>query len=249
MATVRESGLSFLHEQLRWVETFADDYPEGAPWPERDGRVAGGVGALLAAGVIDAAEADAWRARLSGAGDGVPAADAGVRAQGEALLAELLEAVPPDDEDGVSAERDHFDGAVGALAAIGAVDGRAWDDRLRARLGWPSWEEELARMGELSAGGTEEELVAVLPGSEEVDGVRVLYALRFADGISFLVHGAIGREWHLAALRDDVGTHYTPGGSGGSDVELRIAFRTAPPPQARWVELSGPTSRPLRVGL
>src|SRR3954471_14735191 len=186
METVRERALSFLHDQLRWVETFADEIAAGAAAPERDGRVAGALGALLAAGVIDADEAQAWRARLTGAGaGGAGAGDEDVRSRGAAVLEELLDAVPADDDQGAGVQRDRFDGAVAALRAVGAADGAEWDDRLRQRLGWPSWDEELAAPRELNAGGTEQELVAVLAGSAEVGGVRILYALRFADGISF----------------------------------------------------------------
>src|SRR5437764_5976621 len=115
METVRERALSFLHDQLRWVETFAEDYPPGTPWPERDGRVAGAVGALLAAGAIDAAEADVWRARLNGEPEAIPVADEALRARAAAVLEELLAAVPAQDAAGFDDAHEAFESAVGAL--------------------------------------------------------------------------------------------------------------------------------------
>jgi hypothetical protein len=160
------------------------------------------------------------------------------------LLAELLAQVPPGD-DIAGAELNRFEGALHALATIDAVDADAWDERLRRHMGWPSREEELAEERRLNAGGTEEELLAVLPGPPgAVDGVRVLFALRFSDGISFELYRDDDRvdvddflDWH--DLSDDVGTRYMGGGGGGGGRSWHATFRTAPPPQASWVELMG----------
>jgi hypothetical protein len=153
---------------------------------------------------------------------------------GEELLEELFESVAPDDETGVELAR--FQGALAALRTVGAA-APEWDERLRRRMGWPS-EEELR---ERNAGGSQEELLVVVGGPPEaVDGLRVPYALRFSDGISFLIRrgGSLhDDDWWDAELVDDLGTRYAPSGGGGGAAEMWLSFRTAPPPEASWVEL------------
>jgi hypothetical protein len=117
-------------------------------------------------------------------------------------------------------------------------------------MGWPS-EEELR---ELNAGGSQEELLAVLAGpSEAVDGVRVQFALRFSDGISVLIRRDGGfredEDWWDSELVDDLGGSYMSSGGGGGAAEMWLSFRTAPPAEASWVELRGVASGPIRVGL
>lgn len=205
-----------------------------------------GVAALEAAGVLSAAEAEAWRdrCRRDAGGDRVArvAATPQQREAAEALLEELLEA----GEDG----EERFSGALLALRIAGAVDASAWDARMRERYGWPTAEEELAEARELNAGGTNDELVAVLPGPDERRaGRRVLYALRFADGMEIRVDAADREveDWPVWTLTDDAGTRYHP--RGGSDD--RVTFRGAPPPEARWVELTlaGDPGATFRIAL
>ena len=123
-----------------------------------------------------------------------------------------------------------------------------------------SAEEEWEHVRRLNAGGTEQELVAVVPGSDRmVDGVMVLYALRFVDGISFTLWRvaqiagnrataprAPAWEWEL---RDDLGTEYQGGGFSGSELEQHVQWRTPPPAQAGWVELVGPSGDGIRLAL
>jgi hypothetical protein len=247
VATARERAVSFLHEQLEWVALFREDYG-GEAWPERDGRVAGSLGALRAVGLLAPEEAEAWRARLSASGEERPTAPRTARQAGGGLLEELFDEVAPDDDPPVALSR--FQGALEALRAVGAADAE-WDERLRRRMGWPS----AAEARELNAGGTQEELLAVLAGpAEAVDGVRVPYALRFSDGICFVIRreGDLDEEddgWSEAELVDDAGTSYWAAGGGGSGEEQRLSFHTAPPSHARWVELRGVASEPIRVAL
>jgi hypothetical protein len=99
-----------------------------------------------------------------------------------------------------------------------------------------------------------------VPGSDRaVDGIQVLYALRFTDGISLTLwrepetgadpgtgHGWASWEWEL---RDDMGTEYQGGGFSGSDREQHMQFRTAPPAEASWIELVCPSSNAIRLAL
>jgi hypothetical protein len=246
MATAREATVSHLHQQLEWMAWVRDDHA-GEAWPERDGRVAGGLGDLRAVGLITEEEAEAWRARLLAPVEERPSAAPAARERAEGLLRELFEPVAPDDETGVELAR--FQGAVAALRAVGAA-APEWDERLRRRMGWPS-EEELR---ELNAGGSREELLAVLAGpAEAADGVRVPFALRFSDGITVLIRRDGGvdedEEWWDAELVDDLGSRYTSSGGGGGAAEMWLTFRTAPPAEATWVELRGLASEPIRVDL
>jgi hypothetical protein len=245
VATAREAAVSYLHQQLDWMTMVQDD-DAGDAWPEREGRIAGCIGALRAVGLLAEEEAEAWRARLLASDEEPPSAPQTAGETGEELLEELFDSVAPDDETG--GELGRFQGALGALRTVGAGE-FDWDERLRRRMGWPS-EEELR---ELNAGGSQEELLAVLAGpTEAADGVRVPYALRFSDGISILIRCEGGRrddDWWDAELVDDLGTRYAPSGGGGGAAEMWLSFRTAPPPEASWVELRGVASEPIRVDL
>lgn len=257
MATPRERALSLLHAQL-------DRWPLGVePRPERgadlEGRVAGTVGALVRVGLLSAEEAPLWRKRLSASERAAPVAAAPVRAQAARALGGLLDRVPSDGQIG---DRDYhrFEGALEALSEVGAADYDEWDAHLRERLGRPSEQEELAEMRELNAGGTEQELLAVIAGpAEVVDGVRILYALRFADGISFvgrreppaeeIENPADAGDFLDFGLRDDLGTGYFPAGGGGGDDDLHVSFSTAPPADASWVELLTAAGGAIRLKL
>lgn len=147
-----------------------------------------------------------------------------------------------------------FEGAVELLGAIGAVDPRAWDTALREHTGEPAYEDELEERRRLNAGGTEVELDAVIEGpTDRRNGHRLVAALRFSDGVSFLVDKAGGREfeWPDWRLTDDLGTNYSPSGSGGSDHDQHVSFRTAIPREARWIELAREQDREVvfRVAL
>jgi hypothetical protein len=225
------------------VTMVGDDYA-GEAWPEREGRVAGCLGALRAVGLLAEEEAEDWRARLLGRGEERPSAPPAAHKAGEELLRALFDSVAPDGETGGELAR--FQGALAALRAVGAA-APEWDERLRRRMGWPSEEE----VRERNAGASQEDLLAVLAGPKDaVDGVRVPYALRFSDGISLLIpEGGLRDDWWDAELVDDLGTHYVPSGGGGGAAEMWLTFRTAPPAEASWFELRGAASEPIRVDL
>jgi hypothetical protein len=209
-----------------------------------------GVDALEAAGVLDRESAAAWRDRFrrDARGEDAPPPRPAPeqRAAAEGLLEDLLEA-------GEAGEH-RFDGALQVLSMAGAADPDAWDARRRAAYGWESREEELEAERELNAGGTQAELVAVLPGPpERRAGCRVVYALRFADGLTFMIDrdGAEAPDWPQWRLTDDAGTEYWPGGGSGGDGEEEVTVRTAPPADATWVELSlrGTPEATFRIAL
>jgi hypothetical protein len=234
--------------ELERVATRGDDDADEA-WPERDGRVAGVLGALRAVGLLGADEAEAWRPRLSGLSIERPTPSDRTRRAADELLQELLEAVPVDDEGGRGDVR-RFEGAMVALRAVGASSG-GWYERLGRRMGWPTARET----SEQNRGGTQRDLRAVLAGpADTVDGVRVLCALRFEDGVSLLLRRENGVDafeddrWDFE-LVDDVGTTYSRAGGGGGAQELRITYRTPAPPEATWLELRRAGSRPIRIPL
>jgi hypothetical protein len=248
VATARERTVSFLHAQLEWVAHCRDDQA-GEAWPELEGRVAGALGALRAVGLLGADEAEAWRLRLIGRGVEQPTPSERTRRAADELLHDLLEAVPADDRGGGDDAR-RFEGALAALGAVGASSG-GWSERLARRMGWPTADE----IGERIAGSTQQDLRAVLAGpAEAVDGVRVLCALRFDDGVSLLLrrgNGVDPFEVHPLdfELVDDVGTTYSLAGAGGGARELRITYRTPAPADATWLDLRREGSRPIRIPL
>lgn len=250
MATARERAVSFLYGELERVTTRDDcDDPPGVAGPERAGRVAGVLEALRAVGLLDADEAESWRLRLTGPGVERPAPSDKTRQAAAQLLQELLEAVPAEDE-GRGDDFMRFEGALGALQAIGAASGE-WYDRRARRMGWPT----AAEVEELNAGGTEKDLRAVLAGpAEAVDGVRVLCALRFDDGVTVLLRlesrgDPFEDDPFDFELFDDVGTSYLSSGGGGGAREVRISYGTPAPADARWLELRRGGSRPIRIPL
>jgi hypothetical protein len=216
--------------------------------PEREGRVAGVLGALRAVGLLGPDEAEAWRLRFRGLGTEQPTPSASIRRAGDELLQELLEAVPVDGGGGEEVRR--FEGAATALRAVGASSG-GWTERLARRMGWPTDDE----VGELNAGGAQRDLRAVLAGpAEAIDGVRVLCALRFADGVSLLLRredGVVPFECDLRdfELVDDVGTTYSLAGAGGGARELRITYGTPAPADATRLELRFAGARPIWIPL
>lgn len=242
--------VSFLHAELERVATRDDDgYPGEEARPEREGRVAGVVGALRAVGLLGADEAEAWRLRLSGISVERPTPSETTRRAAEELLQELLEAVPVD-SGGRGAEATRFAGAASALWAVGASSG-GWYERLARRMGSPTARETRQE----DRGGTQRDLRAVLAGpAETVDGVRVLCALRFEDGVSLLLRlenaaDRFGeRRWEFE-LFDDVGTTYRRGGGGGGARELELLYSTPAPADATWLELRRAGSRPIRISL
>jgi len=248
VATARERAVSFLHAELERVATCGDD-DAGEAWPERAGRVAGVLGALQAVGLLGADEVEAWRLRLTGLGVKRPTPSERTRRAADELLHDLLEAMPIDD----GGRGDHamrFEGAVGALRAVGAAS-TEWYERLARRMGWPP----AGELRERNAGGTQKELRAVLAGpAEAVDGVRVLCALRFDDGVSLLLRVENGVDpikddpWDFE-LFDDVGTSYSQAGGGGGAQERRILYGTPAPADATWLELRRAGSRPIRIPL
>jgi hypothetical protein len=248
VATARERVVSFLHTELERVATCDDDgYAGEEARPEREGLVAGVLGALRAVGLLGADEAEAWRLRLSGLSVEPPTPSERTRRTADELLQELLEAVPVDDR-GEGDDVSRFEGAMVALQAVGASSG-GWYERLRRRIGWPTARET----GQQNSGGTQRDLRAVLAGPlEAVDGVRVLCVLRFEDGVSLLLRLENGvdpfqghpRDFELV---DDLGTLYSPAGGGGGAYERRITYRTPVPADATWLELRPAESRPIRI--
>lgn len=221
-------------------------------------RALSGVDALTAGDAISGESAAWWRDELARAAAGrerVIVASDEVRDQAEGLATELLAAVPEDPEwDDVNSER--FEGAVELLSAIGAVDPVAWDALFRERTGRLGEEEEFEEVRRLNAGGTEAELDAVIQGpSERRSGHRLIAALRFADGVSFLIDkdGACDFDWPDWRLTDDLGTDYMGRGSSGGDHDEHVSFRTAIPDEACWIELVHDSPRrarrPVAVGL
>jgi hypothetical protein len=211
--------------------------------------VTGALGALQAVGLLDADEARAWRLRFAGPGVERRAPSEKTREAAGELLQQLLEAVPVDD--GVRGDDlFRFEGALFALQSVGAATS-VWWERLARRMGWPTSEE----VGELNVGGTQKELRAVLAGpNEAVDGVQVLCALRFDDGVTVLLRvddGVDPIEDHPFdfVLSDDVGTSYSMAGGGGGAKDIRIVYRTPAPANATRLELSRPGSRPIRISL
>jgi hypothetical protein len=172
----------------------------------------------------------------------------GTRRAADELLQELLEAVPIDDG-GRGDDARRFEGAMVALRAVGASS-RGWYERLARRMGWPT----ACETRQENRGGTQRDLRAVLAGpAEAVDGVWVLCALRFEDGVSLLLRFEDGGDpfeddrWEFE-LVDDVGTTYSRAGGGGTQ-ELRVLYRTPVLADARWLELPRAGSRPIRIPL
>jgi hypothetical protein len=249
VATARECAVSFLYGELERVATRDDpDDHSGEAWPEREGRVEGVLGALRAVGLLDADEAEAWRLRLSRPGVERPAPSDRTRQAADELLQDLLKAVPVED-DGRGDDFFRFEGALFALQAVGAASG-VWWERLARRRGWAPADE----VRELNVGGTQKELRTVLGGpGEAVDGVWVLCALRFDDGVTVLLRVDNGADpferdpWDFE-LFDDVGTTYSSGGGSGAG-EVKIRYGTPAPPDATWLELRREGSRPIRIPL
>jgi hypothetical protein len=192
-------------------------------------------------GLLGADEAEAWRLRLSGLGMERPTPSDTTRRAADELLHDLLEAVPVDNG-GRGDDITRFAGAMAALGVVGASSG-GWYERLARRMGWPT----ACEARQENSGGTQRDLRAVLAGpAEAVDGVRVLCALRFEDGVSFLLElenaaDRFGeRRWDFE-LFDDVGTTYSGGGGA--------RFSTPAPADASWLELRRAGSRPIRVSL
>jgi hypothetical protein len=248
VATAREYAVSFLYSEwdraagLREVDT-------DQALPEREGRVTGVLRALAAVGLLDADEAESWRLRLSDPDVRRPEPSDRTREVADELLQELLQAVPEDD-DGRGEALLRFDGALQALHAVG-IAAMEWYDRRNRRMGWPTADEARER----NAGGTQSELRAVIAGPPDaVDGVLVMCALCFADGVSVLLRledgeDAFRRDPFAFELSDDVGTSYWLASGGGGATDVRLTFATPAPVEARWLELRGEGSRPIRISL
>jgi hypothetical protein len=214
--------------------------------------MAGTLDAFVAVGLLSEEERRTWESRFNAPESGSGRASMDQQSRANAVREDLLAAIPTDAEEEY-VELNRFEGAVHALTQVGVSVGD-WDARLRERLGWPTEEEEHAQMRELNAGGTEQELREVLAGPPEptADGVRLLFALRFADGIIFVIRREppADHSWPFdASLHDDVGTDYHHGRGGGGNGDLRLSFRTAPPARASSVELSRISAEPIRVVL
>jgi hypothetical protein len=239
-ASVDRAG-RWLYAQRRTLADWSRNGPPGGVGELLERAVAG-VDVLEAAAVLDAGSAALWRDDFTRAAAGHPFtahAPGKLKPVAEALLTELLAAVPDDPDWDLDSER--FEGAVELLGAIGAVDVAAWDAKLRERTGEPDHDEELEEIRRLNAGGTEVDLTSVIPGPpERRKGHRLVAVLLFADGVSCLIDkdGEDDFEWPDWRLTDDLGTQYMQGGSGGGDRDEHVSFRTAVPGNARWIELT-----------
>jgi hypothetical protein len=118
-------------------------------------------------------------------------------------------------------------------------------------MGWPTTHELL----EQDPGGTEKDLRAVLPSpADAVDGVRVLCALLFEDGVTLLLRLESGFDLFEERpfdfdLFDDVGTAYSRGSGGAGGKEAKVSYRTPVPADATWLEMRRSGSRPIRIPL
>jgi hypothetical protein len=238
----------WLHGELlairRWRSRSLDDVVAGS----LDGTRAG-LEALEVAGAVSVASASRWRAVLAREAGGERRVVAGPEVSGRAerFLADLLDALGPGLEEDVANVR-RFEAAVEVFAAVGAVDGREWYARQERRSGEEGGAEEL--------GGTEAELIDVIPGPGEVRrGHRLVLVLRFADGVSLMVdkdrEESLDDDWPGWELSDDVGTSYRLSGGGGGGETEYISFRTPIPAEATWIELSldGQADVSFRVSL
>jgi hypothetical protein len=226
----------WLHGELlairRWRIRGLDDVVAGSLEGAR-----AGLEALEVAGAVSAASASRWRvvtAREAG-GERRVLAGPEVSGRAERFLADLLDALGPGLEEDV-ANVLRFEAAVEVFSAVGAVDGREWYARSRERR---SGEER----GAEELGGTEAELIDVIPGPGQVRrGHRLLLVLRFADGVSVMVDkGTEGKsedEWPGWELSDDVGTSYRWSGVGGGRETEHISFGPPIPAEATWIQLS-----------
>jgi hypothetical protein len=248
VATAREYAVSFLYSELDRAASLYEVDTDQA-WPERGGRVTGVLRALERVGLLDADEAESWRRRLADPDVRRPEPSESTRAVADELLQDLLEAMPEDD-DGRGEDLLRFDGALGALHAVG-IEPMEWYDRRNRRMGWPTADEARER----NAGGTQSELRAVIAGPPDaVDGVLVMCALCFADGVSVLLRledgdDAFRQDPFAFELSDDVGTSYWLASGGGGGAEVRLTFATPAPAEARWLELRREGSRPIRISL
>ena len=231
-----------MHGELRAIRRWRIDPPD-APYDVVADILEGaraGLEGLEAAGALSAASASRWRVLLAREAGGERRVVAGPEVSGRAerFLADLLDTLGPDLE-GDDAKMLKFDAALEVFSAVGAVDGREWAARLRERR---SDEEERAEELALDTGGTEAELIDVVPGPGGVRrGHRLLLVLRFADGVSLIVDKSTEEtsddEWPHWELTDDVGTLYLWSGWDGSDETEYISFGTPIPAEATWIQL------------
>jgi hypothetical protein len=239
----------WLHGELRAIRRWRIRSLDDVVAQSLEGARAG-LDALEVAGAVSAASAARWRVVLAREAGGERRVVVGpeVSARAERLLGDLLDALGPDvDRDVAGVLR--FEAAVEVFSAVGAVDGGEWWARLRERR---SGEEERAE----ELGGTQAELIDVIPGPGEVRrGQRLLLVLRFADGVSLMVdrrrEERLDYDWPGWELTDDVGTSYRWSGGGGGGETVYVSFGTPIPAEATWVQLSldGQADVSFRVSL
>jgi hypothetical protein len=214
----------------------------GAEFAERAGAEAvHAVETLEAVGMLSQSRAESWRRRLAEAqSERAAPASPDQRREAEAVMRELLEQCGADPEADESALH-RFEGASLMLSSTGLIDARAWDQRLRRQAGWPSAEEEEAERAELNRSVSQAELLSVIAGPQEPRrGFRVLFGLRFEDGLSFVLdcaEEALAVDWPAWILRDSQGREYLSQGGGSADNEQHCTFRGAPSPGTAWIEL------------
>jgi hypothetical protein len=231
-----------------WLDV-CDPVEESEDGGER-ARVEGTIAAAEAVGAISTDEAAVWRSELAeaaaeapspGPGSGPRHAD-GQRA--ELYLTNLVEEMASakermegGDRAGVTDLFERFNNALEALGAVGALteDEDVWRDRVNAALGRPSQAEQALQQRQYEC--AQVDLLRVIPGADPVEGVHILWAELYADGVAIHYRREVVRDADLELdaddselgeralqqrrrdhfwpqLTDDVGTHYFPGGGG-----------------------------------
>lgn len=231
-----------------------------APWVrrERPARTAGAVEALCTAGLLSEEEAVRWRSWAAN-GLGAPVVlDESLAPRASELLEAMMSAAGSAHDGALATNR--IWGALEALSAVGVADESEWDRRWRELTGLPSEEEERKQLRQLNAGGTEQDLLAVILGpGERAGGFRLLYVLLFSDGVTLkfmrdaasdeLVFSQMSAIFELIELRDNLATDYRGGGFSSTDGEYTSAYRTPAPSGAKWLEVVFPAGKVLRVTL
>jgi hypothetical protein len=246
-------------------------------WESEDGeeraRVEGTIAAAESVGAVSASEAAAWRSQLANSAEGAvsprptsrPRQVDAQRAAGYLThlieeMASAKERMESGDRAGVTDLFERFNNALQALGAVGALteDGDVWRDRVNAALGRPSQAEQALQQRRYEC--AQVDLLRVIPGADPVDGLHILWAELYADGVAIYYRREVAcdadlepdtdgsefgervlqqrrRDHFSPQLTDDVGTHYFScgGGScgrpGGANVLITEGnYSFAPPP-------------------
>jgi hypothetical protein len=168
MDTPGDVASGLLYGRVVWSGSAAGD----------KGSVDGMVQALVRVGLLSPEEGGVWRASLVDAASAQrrarrvlrgrerfpSAVNARCREEAARVLDELLDTVPAREGRKELVARNRFEGALDALAEIGAVEREDWDARVRerspsARRMWEAWEEFIDPDRPVTPIGTEQETV------------------------------------------------------------------------------------------